>query len=276
MREPKSEISATLSLQRLLRTGLVLGLMLAIGACASGRDELDAARGGAGVVYERARKALDNQDYENAIRVYEALVARYPFGPEARQARLDLIYAYYKGRETESALDQADTFMRENPTHPRLDYAWYVKGLVDFERSANFIERWFNVDLDERPPQTALRAFNSFRKVVEDYPRSEYAHDARRRMIHLRNRLADYEIYVARHYMERGAWVGASRRAKEAIEQYDGAPAVRDALEILIECYDRLEMKELADQTREIYAANYGGVAEKVVPIKKPWWKIWG
>ena len=264
------------SVQRLLRTGLVLGLLLAIGACASGRDELDTARGGAGVVYERARKALDNQDYENAIRVYEALVARYPFGPEARQARLDLIYAYYKGRETESALDQADTFMRENPTHPRLDYAWYVKGLVDFERSANFIERWFDVDLDERPPQTAQRAFNSFRKVVEDYPRSEYAHDSRRRMIYLRNRLADYEIYVARHYMERGAWVGASRRAKETIEQYDGAPAVRDALEILIECYDRLEMKELADQTREIYAANYGGVAEKVVPIKKPWWRIWG
>jgi outer membrane protein assembly factor BamD len=255
---------------------LLLGLLALLGACASNRDQLDLARGGAAVVYERARTALDNQDYENAIRLYEALVARYPFVPEARQARLDLIYAYYKGRESESALDQADTFIRENPTHPRIDYAWYVKGLVDFERSANLLERWLDVDLDARPPQTARRSFNSFRKVVEEFPKSEYAHDARRRMIHLRNRLADYEIYVARYYIEREAWVGAARRARETIEQYDGSPAVREALEILILCYDRLEMKELAAQTREVYAANYGGTAEKVVPTKKPWWRIWG
>ena len=261
---------------RPLKALLWLGILALLGACTSNRDQLDLARGGAPAVYERARAALDNQDYENAIRLYEALVARYPFVPEARQARLDLIYAYYKGRESESALDQADTFIRENPTHPRIDYAWYVKGLVDFERSANFLERWFNVDLDARPPQTARRAFNSFRKVVEEFPKSEYAHDARRRMIHLRNRLADYEIYVARYYVEREAWVGAARRARETVEQYDGSPAVREALEILILCYDRLEMKELAAQTREVYAANYGGVAEKVVPTKKPWWRIWG
>jgi len=247
-----------------------------LASCASNREDLDLARGGAGVVYERARKSLDNQDYENAIRLYEALVARYPFGAEARQARLDLIYAYFKGRESESALDQADTFMRENPTHPRLDYAWYVKGLVDFERSANFLERWLDVDLDARPPQTAQRAFNSFRKVVEDFPKSEYAHDSRRRMIHLRNRLADYELHVAKYYVKRGAWVAAARRAKETIEQYDGAPAVRESLEILIQSYEQLGMKELAAQAREIYAANYGGTADKVVPVSKPWWRIWG
>ncbi|MFM8844639.1 MAG: outer membrane protein assembly factor BamD [Gammaproteobacteria bacterium] len=255
---------------------LALALLQLLAGCASSREDLDLARGGAGVVYERARKALDNQDYENAIRLYEALVARYPFGAEARQARLDLIYAYYKGRESESALDQADTFMRENPTHPRLDYAWYVKGLVDFERSANFLERWLDVDLDARPPQTAQRAFNSFRKVVEDFPKSEYAHDSRRRMIHLRNRLADYDLYVAQYYVKRGAWVAAARRAKEIIEQYDGAPAVRDSLEILIQSYEQLGMKELAAQAREIYAANYGGTADKVVPVSKPWWRIWG
>ena len=131
------------------------------------------------------------------------------------------------------ALDQADTFIRENPTHPRIDYAYYVKGLVEFERSANFIERWFNVDLDARPPQSARGAFNSFRRVVEEYPKSEYAHDARRRMIHLRNRLADYEIYVARYYLDRGAYIGAAQRAKQTIEQFDGAPAIRDALATL-------------------------------------------
>lgn len=254
---------------------LLLALAVLLGGCASGREDMDLAKGGPGLVYERARKSLDNQDYENAIRLYEALVARYPFGAEARQARLDLIYAYYKGRESESALDQADTFIRENPTHPRIDYAWYVKGLVDFERSANFLERWLDVDLDARPPQTARRAFNSFRKVVEEYPKSEYAHDARRRMLHLRNRLADYHLYVARYYVKRGAWVAAAQRSKEAIEQFDGAPAVREALEIMIESYERLGMKELADQARKVYVANYGGDPQKVVPVRRTWWKPW-
>jgi outer membrane protein assembly factor BamD len=261
---------------RVITLVALMGAIALLSGCRTNREAEDQARGGPVLVYERARKALDNQDFENAIRIYEALVARFPFVPEARQARLDLIYAYYKGRESESALDQADTFIRENPTHPRIDYAHYVKGLVDFERSANFLERWFKVDLDARPPQTARRSFNSFRKVVEEYPNSEYAHDARRRMIHLRNRLADYEIYVARYYVKRGAYTGAAQRAKLTIEQYDGAPAVREALEIMILCYERLDMKELADQTRAVYTTNYGGNPESVVPVKKSWWRLWG
>lgn len=179
------------------------------------------------LLYERARRSLDSQDYENAIKLYEALAARFPFSEQARQARLDLIYAYYRNRESESALDAADQFIRENPTHPRIDYAWYLKGLVDFERTPNALERLFRVDLSERPPQTARKAFNAFRTVVEQFPKSEYAHDARRRMVHLRNRLADYEVYVARYYLKRGAYVAAAQRAKQAIEQYDGAPAIR-------------------------------------------------
>ena len=254
-----------------------IGALALLGACKSSRD-LDPAKGGPAAVYQRAHTSLDNQDYDNAIRLYELLVTRFPFSNEGRQARLDLIYAYYKGRESESAIDQADTFIRENPTHPRIDYAWYIKGMVDFERSANFLERWLKVDLDARPPQTARKSFNSFRKVVEEYPKSEYAHDARRRMIQLRNRLADYEIYVARYYVKRGAWIAAARRAKECIEQYDGAPAVREALEIMIESYDKLGMKELADQSRSVYDANFRGDSKE--PAQKtgphPWWKFWG
>ncbi len=258
----------------LVAAGLSLAALLLTG-CRTNR-EADDLKSGPEIIYERASKSLAQQDYNNAIRLYEALNARYPFALEARQARLDLIYAYYKGRETESALDSADTFIRENPTHPRVDYAWYLKGLVDFERTPNVVERFFKVDLNERPPQTARKAFAAFRKVVEDYPKSEYAHDARRRMIHLRNRLADYQLYVARHYMERGAYVAAAQRAKETIEQYDGAPAVREALELMVEAYEQLGMKELADQTRQVYAANYGGDEQKVVPYKRPWWKLWG
>ena len=166
------------------------------------------------VVYERAHKALTQGDYPLAIRIYEALMARYPFAAESRQSRLDVIYAYYRAGESESAIDAADTFIRENPTHPRIDYAWYLKGLTDFERLPNFLERWFRVDLNKRPPTQARRSFASFLTVVEQYPNSEYAHDARRRMVYLRNRLADYEIAVATYYLGRGAYVAAAQRAK--------------------------------------------------------------
>lgn len=259
------------------RALVLLLLMLPLAGCSlfGGQKDEPAVQGAPSALYERARKSLDNQDFENAIRVYEALVSRYPFTPEARQSRLDLIYAYYKGREAESALDQADTFIRENPTHPQLAYAWYIKGLVDFEREANFIERWFDVDLDARPPQNSRRAFESLRRVVQEYPQSEYAPDARRRMIHLRNRLADYEVHVARYYVKRQAWVAAARRARGVLEEYDGAPAVKDALEIMILSYERLEMQELAANTREVYALNYGGAPESVVPVRKRWYVPW-
>jgi outer membrane protein assembly factor BamD len=227
-------------------------------------------------VYATAKQSLNSQDYDGAIRVYEALVARYPFTDEARQARLDLIYAYYRARESESAIDACETFIRENPTHPRIDYAWYIKGLVDFERTPNAVERLFGVDLSERPPSTARKAFESLAKVVESFPKSEYAHDARQRMIHLRNRLADYEVHVARYYFKRGAYVAAAQRAEQAIEEYNGAPSMREALEVLIAAYERLDLQELAAQSREVYKLNYEGEPEhRTAARDKPWWKLW-
>jgi len=228
------------------------------------------------VVYQRAHKAIMQGDYPTAIRIYEALMARYPFAAETRQSRLDVIYAYYKAGESESAIDAADTFIRENPTHPRIDYAWYLKGLTDFEHLPNFMEKWFRVDLNQRPPTQARRSFNAFLTVVEQYPNSDYAHDARRRMIYLRNRLADYEIAVAHYYVGRGAYVAAAQRAKVAIEDFDGAPAVQEALEIMILCYDKMELKELAAQTRSMYRANYEGEAgERRIGPKRKWYKLW-
>jgi outer membrane protein assembly factor BamD len=230
------------------------------------------------VVYQRAHRALLAGDYPLAIRIYEALMARYPFVAETRQSRLDVIYCYYKAGESESAIDAADTFIRENPTHPRIDYAWYLKGLTDFERLPNFLERWFRVDLNQRPPTQARRSFAAFQTVVEQFPNSEYAQDARRRMVYLRNRLADYEIAVARYSVDRGAYVAAAQRAKVAIEEFDGAPAVRDALELLIFCYDKMDLKELAAQTRTMYRANYEGEAgeRRIAPKKKKWYWPWG
>jgi outer membrane protein assembly factor BamD len=224
-------------------------------------------------LYKQARQQLDSYDYNRAIKTYEALTARFPFTDQARQARIDLIYAYYRQGETESALDAADTFIRENPTHPRVDYAWYIKGLVDFERTPNAFERLFRADLTKRPPVTARKSFEAFRTVVEQYPKSRYAHDAQRRMVYLRNRLANYDVHVAEYYMRRGAFVGAAQRATHVLENYDGAPAVKQALNILIEADDKLGLPERAQQVEQVYAANFAGVAPAARP--KPWWKLW-
>src|SRR3982751_1538977 len=134
---------------------------LVLPGCKS-RDGVEGKMTDPAVVYERGHRALIQADYPTAIKIYEALIARYPFAAETRQSRLDVIYAYYRAGETDSAIDAADTFIRENPTHPRLDYAYYLKGLVDFERLPNFMERWFHVDLNQRPPTEAKRSFQSF------------------------------------------------------------------------------------------------------------------
>ncbi len=225
-------------------------------------------------LYERAHTAMIAGDYRGAVRYYEALEARYPFSELSRQARIDIIYSYYRAKEAESAIDAADQFIRENPTHARVDYAMYVKGLVYFERSPNFLERWFNTDISERPPSDARRSFQAFQSMIERYPQSEYAHDARQRMVFLRNRLAEYEVHVADYYLRREAWVAAIARARYTVENYDGAPAVQDALDIMITAYQGLGMTDLAERSQQVYAQNYpGGRAER--STRRDWWPFW-
>jgi outer membrane protein assembly factor BamD len=249
-------------------------VLLGVSGCRS-HKERDAKKLSPEALYKKAHKSLESYDFNAAIKSYEQLTARYPFTDEARQARLDLIYAYYRAGEKESATDAAETFIRENPTHPRVDYAWYVKGLVEFERTPNAIERLFRADLSKRPPSTARKSFAAFKTVVELYPKSEYAHDSLQRMVYLRDRLASYEVHVARYYLKRGAYIAAAQRAKGAIEQYDGAPAVREALEIMIEAYDKLNLEPLAAQTRQVYETNYSGdVRISQAEVKKSWWRF--
>ena len=255
--------------------GIVLLITLSLLAgCRSRGSARDLNRQSVETLYENARKALDNNDYEYGIRLYEALTARFPFSNQARQARLDLIYVYYRKGEKESASDAADQFLRENPTHPRCDYAWYMKGLINFERVPYKFERWFGVDMARRPPSDAEAAVTAFGTVVQKYPKSDYAHDARRRMVYLRNRLAEYEMNVARYYIKRGAYLAASQRAQRAVEKYDGAPAVREALAVIIESYDRLGLTELRDNVQKVYDLNYPADKGKSV-VKKSWWRFW-
>lgn len=248
----------------------LLCCVVAVSACKTGRDDT---MGAPEQLYSRAESMMRSGDYRNAVRLYEALEARYPFTDQARQARLDIMYAYYKSRQPESAIDAADTFMRENPTHPRVDYAWYIKGLVDFERMPNILERWFRADLTARPPQDARRSFQSFQTLVERYPTSEFAHDSRQRMIFLRNRLADYEVHVADYYLRRRAYVAALNRAKFCIENYDGAPAVREAMDVMVSSYEGLGLEDLAEQARAVYAINYPD--GRMVRDAKRWYQFW-
>lgn len=239
------------------------------------RQQQRLARFSAVSLYDQGREAMRAADYGLAVEIFEALAARYPFADESRQARLEVIYAYYRLGEKESAKDAADTFIRENPAHPRIDYAWYLQGLIDFERTPHLFERWLNVDMAEKPPQTARDSFESLRKVVVEFPTSIYATDARQRMIYMRNRLADYELNIAGHYIERSAWVAAAQRARQAIEQYDGAPAVKDALRVMIYCYRKLDYDDLAANTEKVFQENFPGESSNLDLQATRWWQFW-
>ncbi len=249
-------------------------LMLVLTGCGNRTRE---ALGDADVLYERGKRASDNGNFRDATVYFEQLEARFPFTNAARQGQLDLMYAYYRNREPEAAIDQADQFIRENPAHPRVDYAYYIKGMVHFERQPNFIERWFRADLSQRPPTDARSSFQSFQTLVQRFPESEYAEDARQRMIFLRNRLASYEVYVAEYYLSRGAYVGALNRARYALENYDGAPELRRALIVMVEAYEKLGMPQLANDTEKVLLENFANVDQPspAEAEEKRWWKFW-
>jgi outer membrane protein assembly factor BamD len=233
----------------------------ALAGCASDRRAAFLPGEGPETIYDYGAEAMQAGDFRDALLYFQALQARYPFSNVTRQAQLDMIYAYYRNRERESAIDAAQAFERENPTHPRVDYAIYMRGLAHFDQAPSWIERWFNVDMTERPPRDTLEAFSAFRELLRRFPDSEYAPDARERMIFLRNRLATSEVHVAEYYMRRGAYVAALNRAKYTLEHYPGAPDVERSLEIMVEAYDMLGMTDLANDTRRVLAETRGEVA---------------
>lgn len=245
-----------------------------LSGCA-GDNERDM-KSGADQLFERARASMESGNYRNAINYYEALEARFPFSNQTKQSQLDLIYSYYKNGERESAVDAAMQFERENPTHPRVDYALYMRGLATFSGQKNVVHRLFRVDLAKRPPEGARESYSAFSQLVQRYPTSPYAADARQRMIFLRNRLAEHENHVARYYYQRGAYLAALNRAKGVIQNYDGAPAVADALRIVIDSYSALGMNDLADGARTVLAESFpkDAVAQQKAE-QKPWYRFW-
>jgi len=235
----------------------ILVLTLFLGGCGIFGEEEDETRDwSAQKLYAEATESLDDGDYERAIQLYEKLEARYPFGKYATQAQLNIAYAYYRFDEPESALAALDRFLRLYPNHEATAYAQYLRGLVNFNRSRSFMDRFIPTDKSQRDPGATLDSFNDFAEVVRRFPDSEYAEDARQRMFYLRNNLARFEIHVASYYMKRGAYVAAANRANYVVENYQRTPAVRDALEIMIDAYTRLELPELAADAQRVLALN--------------------
>jgi outer membrane protein assembly factor BamD len=235
----------------------VILLGVAIIAGCAGNDEERTVVGDITNAYETAKEAVERQNYRRAVQIFEAIQARYPFSELSRQIQLELIYAYYKGGLKEQAVEAADTFMRENPIHERVDYALYIKGLAYFEDESGFLERRFKKDVTRRPPKEVAESYSTFRRLVERYPASEYAPDARQRMVFLKNRLSAYENHVADYYLRRGAFVAAVNRAKAALEEYNGADGNADSLRIMAEAYEELGMTDLAADTRRVLSLNF-------------------
>ncbi len=233
---------------------LVLFAVFASG-CSSNKYERDKAAAAA-TLYERGSKSMKTGNYQAASFYLEQLEARFPFSDLSKQAQLDLMYVYYKSDAPESAIDAADNFIRENPTHPRIDYAYYIKGLVYFPKKQGILERLFRVDDNERPPKGLDDSYLAFATLIERFPGSDYAEDSRERMIFLRNRLAQYQIYVAEWYVRRGAFVAAANRARRVLEEYSGSTSAYQAMEMLALCYEKLGLKDLESDTRKLMAAN--------------------
>jgi outer membrane protein assembly factor BamD len=254
----------------------LLVLVLFSTGCSREGEQTDT-RSSSAIIYDRAAKAMADENYRNATNYLEVLTTSFPFSNEAKQAQLDLIFAYYRSNAMEEAIDEAKQFEKENPTHPRVDYALYMRGLALFEGQHSWYHEFFNVDLAKRPPSNTEEAFSIFSQLIRRYPDSSYVDDATQRMIFLRNRLAKYENHVAQHYMERGAYVAAANRAKYSLEQYSGAPETVKSLEIITRAYEKLGMMDLADQAREIYALNIPEDYESELAgdYEKPWYQLW-
>jgi len=235
---------------------LIVVLSAALVACA-GNDEQRTEIQNITEAYEKAQQYIANGNYARGVQIFEAIQARYPFSDLSRQIQLELMYAYYKSGKSEQAVDAAETFIRENPIHPRVDYALYIQGLSYFDDDPGILERWFRKDTTKRPPKEIERAYAALRRLVERFPSSEYAPDAEQRMLYIKNRLAEYENHVADYYLRRGAYVAALNRAKSALEQFNGASSNAQSLQIMAAAYENLGMTELAEDTRRVLAANF-------------------
>jgi len=224
--------------------------------------------------YKEAHDALTEGNYTRAIKLYEQLEGRYPYGRYAQQAILEGAYANYKTQENTAAISGCDRFIKLYPNHTFVDYAYYLKGLVNFNEDLGILGGLANQDMSERDPKALRESYETFKELVNKFPESKYAADSRARMAYLINALADHEAHVARYYFRRGAYVAAINRAQTVLTTYPNSGATADALTIMNQSYDKLDMPQLRDDAKRVYTKTFPNNA---VPDekKKSWWKFW-
>jgi len=229
-------------------------------------------------MYDEGKTALEAGNLNRAKRYYGRLVARFPYGTYTEQAQLELAYAQYRSGDNEEASSSIDRFIRTYPTHPHIDYAYYLKALVNFNRENKFLERFVRLDMTQRDQGAPRQSFNDFGELVRRFPDSRYAPDSRQRMVHLRNLMARHEINVGKYYLRRRAWVAAAARGEYVLEHYPQSMHDGDALALMIESYDQLGQEKLATDARRVLELNHpdhaylsGDWPEKRSLLKKMW-----
>ena len=229
-------------------------------------------------IYAEAKDEANSGAYDKAISLYEKLEGRAAGTPLAQQAQLEKAYAQYKGGEQAQAIATLDRFIKLHPASPAMDYALYLKGLVNFNDNLGIFGFISRQDLSERDQKAAKESFESFKELVARFPDSRYAPDARSRMSYIVNSLAQSEVHVARYYYSRGAYIAAINRAQSAISDYRDVPAIEEATYILYKSYDALGMAELRDDTRRILEKTYPQspyMSKGFKSVDNPWYKFW-
>ncbi|QJR15490.1 Outer membrane protein assembly factor BamD [Usitatibacter palustris] len=225
--------------------------------------------------YKAAKEELDSGNNKAAIQIFEQLESKFPFGRYAQQAQIEIAYAYYRENETAQCISAADRFIKQHPNHVNVDYALYLKGLANFKEDLGLLARWVSQDLADRDPKAARESFEVFKELVTRFPDSRYAPDSRARMIYLVDAVARHELHVAEYYIKRGAYLAAVNRAQDILIRYPNAPLRRQALDVMVQGYDRMGMTDLRDDTKKVIAKNFPGEPVDARPIGGSWWKIW-
>lgn len=232
-------------------------------------------------MYADAMSEMDDGNYQEAVKGFEALQSHYPYGRYAQQAQLEIAYAYFKQKEPDPALSAIDRFIKQYPNNPHVDYAYYLKGLINFNEDLGLLGSIVQPDLSDRDPQAAREAFDAFKELVTRFPDSKYADDSRLRMQYLINTLARHEIHVADYYLRKGAYVAAVNRAKDVLTSYPQTPSTRDALGIMVKAYDAMGLNKLRDDAQRVLDMNAekGNRTVAAEPSssqsKKSWWQFW-
>ena len=261
-----------------MRHSLAVFLLFTLVACSSDPAKEDNYT--ADELYKQAQESLQDHSYEKAIKQLEKLQSRFPYGRYAQQSQMEIAYAYFKHSETAPAVAAVDRFVKQYPNSPNLDYMLYLKGLVHFNEDINsMLGTWFKQDPSDRDPGSMRESFDTLKELVTRFPNSKYAEDARIRMQYLLNTLANSEIHAASYYLRRGAYVASVNRAKGVLINYPQTPQTRDALQIMVQAYDAMGMKDLSADTKKVLDLNVAKDGVKPIvremPRTSPWWKFW-